>query len=198
MPTGYTAAIADDISFEQYALGCARAFGALVTMRDEPSDAPIPEKFEPSTYYQRMLEESHATLEKISTWTPEQVAIEYRADFDNRMKAHQDRLQRSAVLRAKYDAMLDQVRAWKAPTSDHIEYKSFMEKQITESIEFDCCTKYDEPPQIEDPMQWRDNWVEDLHERIDRYEQQHRAEVERAHSRTQWVKALRDSLPRTA
>jgi hypothetical protein len=49
MPTGYTAPIADGMTFEQFALGCARAFGALVTMRDEPSDAPIPERLEPDT-----------------------------------------------------------------------------------------------------------------------------------------------------
>lgn len=51
MPTGYTAAIADGIDFKTYALSCARAFGALVEMRDEPANAPIPEEFKPSSYY---------------------------------------------------------------------------------------------------------------------------------------------------
>ena len=45
MPTGYTAGILEGETFEQYALQCAKAFGALVMMRDEPSDAPIPDQF---------------------------------------------------------------------------------------------------------------------------------------------------------
>lgn len=40
MPTGYTDAIKDGISFNQFILSCARAFGALITMRDEPSSVP--------------------------------------------------------------------------------------------------------------------------------------------------------------
>ena len=42
MPTGYTAIIEDDpnCTFEQYLMRCARAFGATVTMRDDPLDKP--------------------------------------------------------------------------------------------------------------------------------------------------------------
>jgi hypothetical protein len=36
MPTGYTAAIKDGISFEKFVWDCARGMGALVMMRDEP------------------------------------------------------------------------------------------------------------------------------------------------------------------
>jgi hypothetical protein len=50
MPTGYTAAVADGTitEFPDFAMQCARAFGTLVLMRDEPQDAAIPEKFEPA------------------------------------------------------------------------------------------------------------------------------------------------------
>ena len=37
MPTGYTDKIKDGITFKEYAMGCARAFGALITMRDNPA-----------------------------------------------------------------------------------------------------------------------------------------------------------------
>ncbi len=62
MPTGYTADIAKGITFQQYAWSCARAFGALVMMRDEPSDAPIPEAFTPSDYHVKALAEARAKL----------------------------------------------------------------------------------------------------------------------------------------
>lgn len=49
MPTGYTADIKDGISFETYAMNCARAFGACVSLRDKPSGGKvIPDAFEPS------------------------------------------------------------------------------------------------------------------------------------------------------
>jgi hypothetical protein len=38
MPTGYTAGVADGTitEFREYALLCARAFGACIMLRDEP------------------------------------------------------------------------------------------------------------------------------------------------------------------
>lgn len=52
MPTGYTANIKNGITFEEFALDCARNFGALIIMRDEPKDAPIPEQFEASKHHE--------------------------------------------------------------------------------------------------------------------------------------------------
>ncbi len=193
MPTGYTADIAKGITFEQYAWDCARAFGALVTLRDEPS-APIPERFEPDTYFQKRLEEVHATLERISAWTPEQIAAEYQIAFDSSMAAYQARIDRAAALRAKYDAMLSQVRAWQPPTPDHVNYKEFMESQIVESIKFDCCLEFDSAPAPQEPATWHAEWIADLKASLVRSEQQQRDEVKRAHDRTQWVHAIRDSF----
>ena len=47
MPTGYTCQIETGITFEQFALNCSRAFGALSNMRDDPSGTPIPNKIKP-------------------------------------------------------------------------------------------------------------------------------------------------------
>lgn len=45
MPTGYTAAIKYGITFKEFALDCARNFGACISMRDEPRETPIPDEF---------------------------------------------------------------------------------------------------------------------------------------------------------
>ncbi|KVO95525.1 hypothetical protein WL21_32640 [Burkholderia ubonensis] len=193
MPTGYTADIAKGITFEQYAWDCARAFGALVTLRDEPH-APIPERFEPDGYYQKRLEEVHATLVRISEWTPEEIASEYQIAFDSLTAAHQKRIDDAEALRAKYEAMLAQVRAWQPPTPDHVAYKEFMESQIVESIKFDCCLGYDRAPLPQEPAAWHAEWIADLRATVARCEQQQRDEVKRAHDRTLWVKAIRDSF----
>ena len=49
MPTGYTVALYEgkDVTFEDFVMGCSRAFGALISLRDEPN-APIPEEFKVS------------------------------------------------------------------------------------------------------------------------------------------------------
>ena len=65
MPTGYTDAIKDGITFQQFAMNCARAFGACVTMRDDPSDKPIPERFEPSAWHKERLGDAYAALSEL-------------------------------------------------------------------------------------------------------------------------------------
>lgn len=43
MPTGYTADLMEKgMEFKPFVLQCARAFGALITMRDDSLDAPSP------------------------------------------------------------------------------------------------------------------------------------------------------------
>jgi hypothetical protein len=53
MPTGYTSKIAtgEMTSLRHFILTCARGMGALVHMRDEPSDAILPLRLEPDTSY---------------------------------------------------------------------------------------------------------------------------------------------------
>jgi hypothetical protein len=59
MPTGYTADIKNGISFKTFAMNCARAFGACVTLRDEPGGGDkIPEAFEASTYHAQQVEKA--------------------------------------------------------------------------------------------------------------------------------------------
>lgn len=194
MPTGYTSAIADGISFQEYALSCARAFGALIEMRDEPASTPIPESFVPSDYHQKALEKAHKRLDVVLVMTPEEIDIEAGVAHRAAMTSYRERLERAASLRAKYDAMLVSVRAYKAPTPDHVEYKAFMEQQILESIKFDCNTKYDTEPVCESPDQWYESTVQQLRDDVAYYEEHQRQEVERVHGRNQWVKTLRESL----
>lgn len=142
MPTGYTSDIENDITFKEYALNCARAFGACIDMREEPFGTPIPEKFVESDYHK----------ERVKT------AIKERDDFDDMSRADRKRLfEREVVdsikesrriilekkrLLAKYKAMLAKVEKFVPPTEEHVEYKKFMITQITNSIDFDCDFKY--------------------------------------------------------
>lgn len=194
MPTGYTADIAKGITFKQYALNCARAFGALVTMRDDPADAAIPEKFKPSNWHAEQLQiasDRLAQLRLMSAGDCEAAAV---AAYNAAMKERAEQLREKDELRAKYEAMLAQVVAWQAPTPDHVEYKSFMEKQIRESIEWDCTLYGDAPVQMTG-AQWLAEETRKA-ERIVSYHTDHDAgERKRVDGRNAWIKALRDALP---
>lgn len=194
MPTGYTADIAKGITFRQYALGCARAFGALIMMRDDPADAPIPERFEPSKWHAERLQEASDRLARLKLMNSEECIAAAHAANAEAVRNYEDRKKERDELRAKYEAMLAQVVAWQAPTPDHIEYKTFMEKQIRDSIDFDC-RDYCEQVIPLTGAQWlekelkRAEWDVGYHTKHDAEERQ------RTEGRNAWIKALRDSLP---
>lgn len=194
MPTGYTAPIKDGISFRQYALNCARAFGALVLMRDDPADAPIPERFEPSTWNADRLQEASERLTQLRLMSLADTEREALAAHTEALRSYNERKAEREELRGKYEAMLAQVVAWQAPTADHVEYKKFMETQIRESIDFDC-REYEDAPTLQSGAEWlaaaikKAEWDVQYHTREDSKER------ERTEGRNAWVKALRDSLP---
>lgn len=194
MPTGYTAAIKDGITFEQYALNCARAFGALVEMRDAPADAPIPESFAPSDYNAKALKRATAELARLKTLTFEQANAECEAEFLSAKESAAKRRIEHAELRAKYEAMLAKVEAWKSPTPEHDNYKAFMATQIRDSIQWDCSSAYDSEPQREPADVWLKAKLARAASDIAYHAKGHAEEVERTAGRNAWVKALRDSL----
>lgn len=67
MPTGYTADIQNDITFQQFALNCACAFGACISLRDEPAGTQIQEVFEPDIkYYDKNIEKKIKRIKKMA------------------------------------------------------------------------------------------------------------------------------------
>lgn len=194
MPTGYTAAIKDGVTFEAFAMGCARAMGACISMRDEPSNAEIPEVFEPSGYNGEALKDTQAELEVISSLTPQEAEGKARAEYDKEVARRQESRRKDEALQVKYEAMLADVEAWEPPTTDHIGLKEFMRDQITESIRFDCDVLHSQDPVLLSGQDWVDKERERTMDRVSYNAKEHAAEVERAKGRTAWVKALRESL----
>lgn len=195
MPTGYTAAIADGIDFKTYAMNCARAFGALVELRDSP-EAPIPDEFKPSTYHADAITKARGNLTALQAMTePERERAAAKA-FDDAETRRAVRLQERRDLRRKYEAMLASVEAWAPPTPDHAQYHAFMRDQITESIKFDCSERdfFDEPKKPQAGAEWAAAREAELRRDVTYHEEEHAKEVRRAAERTAWVRALRQSL----
>lgn len=195
MPTGYTAAIADGISFENFVWSCARAFGALVTMRDDPTDAQVPEVFTPSPYYAESLEKARSELARLKAMTTREISAACAADFAWLEKRHGERIAEATELRNKYNAMLAKVVQWTPPTPDHAELQKFMADQIRQSIDFDCSTRYDVAPQQRDPQAWHAAALVEMQRSVAYHENAAREEQERVAKRNAWIKALRESVP---
>ena len=197
MPTGYTADIKDGIDFKTFAMNCARAFGACVTLRDEPGGGEaIPEQFEPSDYHLKAAEKARQQLAELEAMTPEQREQAALRSWEDAESRRQERLDEFRKLRVSYESMLAQVNAWTPPTPEHACFHDFMRSQIEESIKFDCIeSSYENPA----PRMTGEEWAETMRQKYARdetyHEAQHVAEVERAKSRTAWVQALRGSLP---
>ena len=135
MPTGYTAAIADDITFDDFVMRCARGMGALVMMRDEPADAPIPERFEPSDYHLKRIAEASASLIRLAGMTEAETEQAASDAHETAVAEQAEAIHRKDMLYEKYNAMLAKVKAWKPPSDDHEGFKKFMVEQITGSTE---------------------------------------------------------------
>lgn len=199
MPTGYTAAIADGISFEQFAWNCARNFGALITMRDDPADAPVPQKFEPSSFYKEWLDNAKAELDRLDRMTLEEAAAAEKAEREKKAAYRDKRIKECNELRSKYEAMLGKVRAWVPPSPDHVNMKSFMEQQIAESIRFDCNTTYlDNVPPVVCAADWLANAKAEAARKVANYSEEWAKELDRVASRNRWVEQLRASIPQPA
>jgi len=196
MPTGYTAKIADGISFGEFVMSCARAFGACITMRDDPSDAPIPDEFKPSDYHLNKMKDINLQLDNVDNMTDEQAAVEALKEFRAELSRVLRIISEKDELKRKYEAMLESVESWKPPTADHIELKNFMVKQLKDSIKFDCDASYLNPEETEriNGGQWRRKKQTELIKSFMYHEKEYEAEIRRAETRTKWVRDLRKSL----
>jgi len=196
MPTGYTACIGDGVSFEEFVLGCARAFGACVTMRDDPSDKPIPDRFEPSDYYSKGIVRANDRIEELKKMSTAEAEAGARAEYEKELQDKEEGIRRDNELRSKYAAMLSKVEAWRPPTTDHKELKKFMIDQIEGSIDFDCGGDYwvKKSPVLLSAQRWLEKELTKAMKDLAYYTKENIKENERVEGRNAWVKALRDSL----
>jgi len=195
MPTGYTACINDGegVTFPEFAMRCARAFGALILMRDEPWDAPIPDRFEASDYHSKELAKAQARLAEVEAWEILDAEAEAERTYIEVLSRLNQSIDEQLALHGRYQEMLAQVQVWIPPTSEHEELKEFMVKQLEESIEWDCNCDLGEPKLLSGP----DYMAEQLgraQRDIDYYTEQHREEIKRTKGRNEWLTALRQSL----
>ncbi len=197
MPTGYTQIVAENekFTFPEFAMRCARNFGALMNMRGEPLDAPIPEKFEIAEHYQKDYESAKAAYDKFIANPPtyEELEKQYEEYITKETVRRVEISEEKDIKCRRYNAMLQKVVGWQPPTPEHAGLKEFMIKQLHDSIEFDCS-------EYVSPLPEKEEWIEygmsgeSLKKRMDVYKECLVEEQKRISRCNQWLKDLRESL----
>lgn len=192
MPTGYTEIIERGATFEQYVWRCARGMGALIMMRDDALNAPIPQRFEPDTScYDATIAKAQSRLRELRGMKPE--AVQAAADAAHAAAVESIRASNahSQGITDAYVAMRKRVVAWDPP-ADHAGLKRFMLDQI------DLCLEHRGPirePKRQAPRAWLAEQLAAAERDIAYGTERRDAEIARAAERNAWIAALRESVP---
>lgn len=196
MPTGYTAPIYEgkEMTFEQFMLRCARNFGALISMREEPLDVPIPDDFQPDDYHKNQIEKWQKKAAMFVRPKREDLESEYQAAYDKAKAEYDEKEVERKALRNRYADMIEKVKNWQPPTSDHENLKKFAISQLEDSMNHDChyweFTFLDKERWVESEMNRDDFFAKNLAYHKEQYEK----EVKACKARTEWVRQLKASL----
>jgi len=145
MPSGYTSEIYNgkDITFKDFALRCARAFGPCMHQRDDDgNDKPkLREKDNNDNYHIEKINEAKKWVKPT------------KAEFDDyvvkQTAYYNEQIDEQNKLKVRYENMLKQAKKWTPPTSEHKRLKEFMIEQLTQSMNFDCESDHYEQKLIE-------------------------------------------------
>lgn len=194
MPDWYTMIIETkaDVTFRDYALRCARAFGACVHQLDEDDDEP-PRAREYDGHHGKALETAKAQVKEAQEMADEVVSALWQAECEKVAKENEKHRREHERKRAAYEKMRAEVVAWKAPTPDHERLKAFMLEEIDVSFSHD-----EQPYQLkvsETPGGYREQLIKHAQWNIEWETKHHAEEVQAANSSKAWLDVLVASLP---
>lgn len=196
MPTGYTATLMEKgQTFETFVMTCARAFGALINMRDDPLNAPIPKKFEPSKHYVDSLAAAQQEAGRLARFSKVRQLDFGAKKRTERIKQTKGWIAKETLENKRIDGMVAKVTGWMPPTTEHEELKTFMLQQLKisrNSVGYNML----ELAKAKDrtAMDYYQLALGEAERNITYYEEQLQKEIERAGTRTEWVAQLRKSL----
>lgn len=197
MPTGYTHRVqtGEVSTLHDFALSCARAFGALISMREDSADAVIPETLQPDTkYYDEQMACARASLSELPGLGAAECDRRAAAEFEAALASHVDGNARRSAEERRYREMLDKVERWAVP-DDLTGLRDFMLNQLRESIRFDCGTSYrPEPPTRKTAEAWRAEQMAEASRALAYSQTERQKEIDRVAGRNDWLRQLRTAL----
>lgn len=202
MATGYTAGVADGTitTFREYALQCARAFGACVTLRDDPLNAEIAES-QPSDYHEKALAEAEVELAAFVAMDESDLRQMHDREYEENVASATRTFEEKELTLQRYKSMLAAAKAFRPPSPEHEEYAKFLVSQLQESIRWDCDASYWNDLSHWENLKTRvplETWVSEklarLRWTVDYHRKHHREELERTAARNNWVAQLKEAL----
>lgn len=195
MANTYTYMINDskrEISLEEFAWNCAKAFSPLMYTRED-SNAGIKIKFPPDPWYEKCVDRALADLSSAEKFTLEQAARAAQVDYDRAVHDEKVTTAKNAAVKARYEAMLAKALAWQPPTSDHSGLKDFMIEQLTVSMKHDCShTPY--TPVLQSAEEYRADAVKFAQEQVASAKKSHAEHLAHCKFNEAWIWALCTSL----
>jgi hypothetical protein len=198
MPTGYTADVQSGkmTTLKEYAIRCARAFGALIHMKEDALDAEIRE-VKPDTYYLKRAEKNEKRLKEFKSMTEKQQRKMYANEVSKSAAGNRSRMKEIIIEINRYKSMLEKVKEFVPPTPDHMKFKKFMIEQLESSIASDDMTKYYKES-MKTPVasfeRWRDATILDLTESMKRDYEYWEKEKKSVEERNKWIRQLKEAL----
>jgi hypothetical protein len=195
MPTGYTAGVADGsiTDFRAFAMQLARGMGALVMMRDEPSGAPVRERFEPSDYYPKKLADLRAERDRLYAMSDDDAQVEADREYAKDQTAQARAKAEHGEQQARYDAMIAKAEAW---TGAPEGIKEFALDQLREGRRFDCGREFTWYRNVEQMTgaEWRRDALAKVAKDIECHSVEEGKDRARTDGRNAWLAQLRASL----
>lgn len=195
MPTGYTAGVADGTitDLPTFAMQLARGMGALIIMRDDPDDAPIPERFEPYPWNAEKLAAAKAERDRLYAMSDADAQAAANAEHAQFLADRDAACEKHNAEALRYKSMIDKVKAWHGAPEG---IKEFALEQLERGMDFDCGQPFkyyrDEPPT--DGQEWKRRRLEKVGEDILYHAKEDAKERERTEGRNAWIAQLRRSL----
>lgn len=201
MPSEYTEAVAkgEITEVKDFALRCARAFGALSIARGVPLEEPLSvedlERLEAKNTASliQVLTQHELDLERLRALSPEEVAQQAEAEYREELARHEEAAEKEAALAARYRGLLAKVREWKAPTAVHEGLAEYMIDQLESAIYHDCDIGRT-PPERETPEAWRSRKVAAFEDRVERTKKEIARAENASAGRVAWYKLLVESF----
>lgn len=195
MPTGYTQKLVDgDQTFAEFALTCARAFGACIELRDESLSKEIP-VFSPGEYHVKAREKAEKVFTDLSAMK-RGARIKYgQKKRIELVQSAQDYTAKREAENLRMEAMIDNVEAWVPPTPEHTNMKKFMLDQLKISLH-DLSYWRDQVAEnlAKKPLSFYKADLEEAERSIKYHTQKYKEECERVERNNRWVSDLRNSL----
>ena len=191
MPTGYTTDIYNGkkVAFKDFALNCARAFGACVMQRDDPAGEKP--KIQPEESYHTKALKRLGKFKKPSK-------KQFETFIKRSIADNKEIINKKKALEKAYAQMIEQVAKWTPPTTEHEGLKDFMLKQLVESEQWDCGVDHYESELVSLSAMTYEDYIEEKKQRYInncKYHEEHLIkDIDLIKQRNKWIQDLQNSL----